>query len=216
MKVTGQYMTSVCLSLAAFECLVDIFDSSSVANSDLKIEINFLDDSLVDISFSPTQTDTWVLTVDSNYDWSYEITANATFNFLADFRNLDESGPRPNLRKVSGRPVVGSTPMIEIEMSSHEWSRIDDLDYVHYVATNATSLNRFAISDFDNLYEKDVIIVKTDDFPIPDEPFYVVLEGRTSEGANFDANFRPLSNLHRHLWRSLRIRPIWKPSQGRM
>ncbi len=90
--------------------MVDLFDSNSISNSSLDIEVVLIDPTIIDITFVPTQVGDWTISVSTGgYDSTFTtttVTVNCTSSFLADFRNLDLNATRPNLKKVSGRPIT--------------------------------------------------------------------------------------------------------------
>ncbi len=92
--------------LLAGKTSVDLFDSTSVAQSPWDIEIGIQSDSLITLTFRPNMVGLWTITTTSTNSYEIIVTASCTYNLIADFKVLDVNTTHPNLRSLQGKPIA--------------------------------------------------------------------------------------------------------------
>ena len=87
------------------DLVIDVFDNSSIISSGLSFEIVYRSQNLINFNFKPDREGMWTLKSESTSQFTLEVAASCTFNFLANLYRLDWDSSHPSLAIINGQPI---------------------------------------------------------------------------------------------------------------
>jgi len=161
---------------------LNMSDIDSINNSNLSVNIIVNIDKALDFIFVPDSAGAWQLKFNGKGEYTVSAFGSCTFSFISDFRYLDTMASHPNLRKVEGRPLVGSSPILSIAMSGVHKKKYEppiEVSGISFITPNGEILIHYTNKD---PYEDNFHIQVVD---LQETPFYIRLEGLDSSGQDF-------------------------------
>jgi len=180
-KISGSFREVFVISPSGVT--LNMSDTNSINNSNLSVNIIINTNTLLDFTLVPDSAGAWQVKFVGEGEYSISAFGSCTFSFISDFRYLDTMASHPNLRKVEGRPVVGSSPILSIEMSGVHKMELEaslKLLGVSLISPSGEKLSYHKKKD--HSYE-DNFIIPTE--KLQETSFYIRLEGKDSLGQAF-------------------------------
>ena len=108
-KLTGSFSLAQ-LATPDGSLVVDLLNTDSLVSSGLDFEVVYQGPGLLNMNFKPNVEGTWQLQVNpTSSQYSTDISAACTFNFLAKMYRLDWNSTHPSLAQIQGQPISSET-----------------------------------------------------------------------------------------------------------